>query len=324
MADNSIASKIGIPVVLPVITTDVAYTPTFTGFGTVTGVAFFYRQVGDKYHISGKFTTGTPTAVGASFSLPNSYTVSRTAIQGKWSRGNATATALKTGTFVAASGNSTILFSLDDKAAAFSPDAGANGTDFVGAGETIYIDGELVVNITQLAGSTSQAYGAGQATSVTPGLVMGGTVPGSTAGSTPAAGYIGERSKSQLLRASNTALTTTAAKTVVSNTIPSAGVWLMYGNVGFVGSATTTLLRAEFSTGANTLNLPPSGTGTGSDDSAFTSAASNVLNNGDCGGALAPIVVITTAATTFYIVATSTFATGTVGAYGRIEAVRIA
>jgi hypothetical protein len=51
-----------------------AYTPTFTGFGTVTNVSFFWRQVGDSYEIIGKGTTGTCTATEARISLPNNGT----------------------------------------------------------------------------------------------------------------------------------------------------------------------------------------------------------------------------------------------------------
>jgi len=50
--------------VLPgVVTPWVPYVPTFTGFGTPTGVAFFSRRVGGCLQIRGRFVTGTPTAV---------------------------------------------------------------------------------------------------------------------------------------------------------------------------------------------------------------------------------------------------------------------
>lgn len=52
-----------------VLTPWVAYTPTFTGFGTVTGIAMFSRRVGDTLEIQGKFTIGTPTAVEARMTL---------------------------------------------------------------------------------------------------------------------------------------------------------------------------------------------------------------------------------------------------------------
>jgi hypothetical protein len=48
---------------LPMITPWVAYTPTFTGLGTVTGISCWSRRVGDTIEIYGRFTTGTCTAV---------------------------------------------------------------------------------------------------------------------------------------------------------------------------------------------------------------------------------------------------------------------
>lgn len=47
-----------------------AYTPTFTGFGTVSTQNFRYRRVGDSVEIQGRFTFGTPTATEARLSLP--------------------------------------------------------------------------------------------------------------------------------------------------------------------------------------------------------------------------------------------------------------
>jgi hypothetical protein len=55
--------------VVPIVTPWVAYTPTFTGFGTPTGVSIWSRRVGDTLHIRGYFTTGTTTATEARISL---------------------------------------------------------------------------------------------------------------------------------------------------------------------------------------------------------------------------------------------------------------
>jgi hypothetical protein len=57
-----------------------AYTPTFTGFGTVTGIEFEWRQIGSNYEIRGKFANGTSTATEARVSLPFSATSAGTAI----------------------------------------------------------------------------------------------------------------------------------------------------------------------------------------------------------------------------------------------------
>ncbi len=52
------------------VTPWVNYTPTFTGFGTVTVQSFWWRRVGDTVEIQGKFTSGTSTAVEARITLP--------------------------------------------------------------------------------------------------------------------------------------------------------------------------------------------------------------------------------------------------------------
>jgi hypothetical protein len=47
----------------------VAYTPTISGFGTVSGINFQSRRVGDSLQVSGAFTTGTPTATVAQITI---------------------------------------------------------------------------------------------------------------------------------------------------------------------------------------------------------------------------------------------------------------
>jgi hypothetical protein len=48
-----------------------AYTPTFTGFGTVTANQSQWRRVGDSIEIQSKFTSGTSTATEARVSFPS-------------------------------------------------------------------------------------------------------------------------------------------------------------------------------------------------------------------------------------------------------------
>jgi hypothetical protein len=52
----------------------ISYTPTYTGFGTVSVSNVFYRRVGDSIQIQGKFTPGTTTATEARISLPSGLT----------------------------------------------------------------------------------------------------------------------------------------------------------------------------------------------------------------------------------------------------------
>ncbi len=53
----------------PAITDWVAYTPTFTGFGTPSAVSFFSRRVADTLEVVGKFTAGTTTTTPGLISL---------------------------------------------------------------------------------------------------------------------------------------------------------------------------------------------------------------------------------------------------------------
>jgi hypothetical protein len=51
-----------------------SYTPTFTGFGTVSAVSFMWRRVGDCIELKGIWTAGTCTAVAGEMTLPSGIT----------------------------------------------------------------------------------------------------------------------------------------------------------------------------------------------------------------------------------------------------------
>lgn len=70
-----------------------SYTPTFAGLGTVTGIDFKWRRVGDSIQILGAATTGTTTGSTASFTLPNglSNNLATTFKVGSYGRVNANA-----------------------------------------------------------------------------------------------------------------------------------------------------------------------------------------------------------------------------------------
>lgn len=55
-----------------------SYTPTISGFGTVTNNVAHYRRVGDTIFVSGSFTSGTSTATLAGVSLPSSLSFDST------------------------------------------------------------------------------------------------------------------------------------------------------------------------------------------------------------------------------------------------------
>jgi hypothetical protein len=64
------------------VTDWVAYTPTFTGFGTVATQTFWSRRVGDSVEIRGRFTSGTSTATEARITLPSGLTSDSSKVNG--------------------------------------------------------------------------------------------------------------------------------------------------------------------------------------------------------------------------------------------------
>ncbi len=59
---------------IDVLTSSASYTPTFTGFGTVSNVDALWRRVLDICELDVRFTAGTTTATEARMSLPSGLT----------------------------------------------------------------------------------------------------------------------------------------------------------------------------------------------------------------------------------------------------------
>jgi hypothetical protein len=57
-----------------------AYTPTFEGLGTVSGVKVYHRKVGENLEVNGHFIPGTTTATPATISLPTGLSMDGTKI----------------------------------------------------------------------------------------------------------------------------------------------------------------------------------------------------------------------------------------------------
>jgi hypothetical protein len=111
-----------------------SYTPTFVGAGTVSGVTFYSRRVGDSLEIRGVFTTGTPTAVNASITtgyagtsanITTSSTVTNNSLVGNW----AAATGASNGSALGVASATTIKFGI----------ASAGNTD-----GTVYLNGSTI------------------------------------------------------------------------------------------------------------------------------------------------------------------------------------
>ena len=134
----------------------IAYTPTWVGLGTTTNSAMFYQQTGAGVRIFGRVTTGTPTAVLASLTLPNSWTISITStnalVSGSWSIHSSSASAVKAGAMNLTDGATTINFVSTDYTTASSPFNGLNGNAFAPTSNVVNVD-VFIPSVGQLAGA---------------------------------------------------------------------------------------------------------------------------------------------------------------------------
>jgi hypothetical protein len=125
-----------------IVTDWIAYTPTFTGFGTAASIEVSSRRVGSNLEIQGQFTAGTVSAVTASFTLPSGLVVaspkSSTQSVGEYYR--ATVSSGHGGPLIATAADTTIKFSASGTFSNGSVDAmaAALGTT-VGSSERIVI-----------------------------------------------------------------------------------------------------------------------------------------------------------------------------------------
>jgi hypothetical protein len=69
LTSNGAGAKPSFQTGVATFTSWVAYTPTFTGFGTVSNVQIWSRRTGDSLQIRGRFQSGVPTAVEARITL---------------------------------------------------------------------------------------------------------------------------------------------------------------------------------------------------------------------------------------------------------------
>lgn len=122
------------------VTDWVAYTPTFTGFGTVTTSEVFWRRVGADLELRCKFTAPSPTAVEARVSLPNNLTSSSSSLiptiehVGNMTRSTSTTGPGTWGVLIEPS-VSYVTFGIFN--ATFGGLTKANGSDLTGAGASL-------------------------------------------------------------------------------------------------------------------------------------------------------------------------------------------
>jgi hypothetical protein len=124
---------------VPMVTEWQSYTPVFEGFGSPTAVNFSYRRIGDSIEIIGRLTSGTPSAVSITVSLPNGMVtkLSSNKVLGRAERSAGAASYHKDYTVHAGNGSSKLYFGSAEQASTRDPLSAFTGSDAIGAGQTL-------------------------------------------------------------------------------------------------------------------------------------------------------------------------------------------
>lgn len=134
-------------VMAPAMSDAVAYTPIFTGFGTVTTSNISYSRRGDKVYIAGNFTSGTPTGVPAQVSFPPGISPDSSLpvafVVGHGNR-NYSVSAANSFSILSGSGATGLYFSFESVSGT-NPQGAQNGNSIVGAGDVISFFAEVKV-----------------------------------------------------------------------------------------------------------------------------------------------------------------------------------
>lgn len=171
------------------------------------------------------------------------------------------------------------------------------------------------------AGTTSPTFvtpvlGASSATSLAFSSTSG--IIGTTTNDSAAAGSVGEFVISTVASGAAVSLVSATAKTITSVSL-SAGDWNVWGNIGFLPGAGTTM--SALAVGVNNVDntFPDQTTGSASAtifNLTFNAASSQ---NFSCN----PVRVSLAAPATYYLIGFGTFAVNTLTAYGSIMARRV-
>ena len=124
-----------------------SYTPTYgAGFGTVSTSQMFWRRDGDSIEIWGRFVVGTTAASSASFTLPSGLSLDTDKLStnertlGRWIRNVSTGSAIKGGTVISLTSDSTFLyFGGDSFADTKNPLVAQNGNAIATSGDSIEV-----------------------------------------------------------------------------------------------------------------------------------------------------------------------------------------
>lgn len=125
------------------------YPAILTGFGTPTNVDLRYMRQGPTLHIKGRFTSGTPTAVVASVSLPNNLVANTGSIGGgifgRAIRSAGASSYVKDIALIVSSGGSIFKFGSPEYSLSVDPADDMLATAFAGSGQTFFINLEVPI-----------------------------------------------------------------------------------------------------------------------------------------------------------------------------------
>jgi hypothetical protein len=128
------------------VTAWASYTPTFVGAGTLGTTALFWRRVGDTIEITGNFTTGTATGVGATLTIPNSLVgdnsgkIPTQRVCGRAYLNDATSNRIKNICFICTANVNTISISNEEYSSSLAPVTGQLGNSVFFSGSLYSID----------------------------------------------------------------------------------------------------------------------------------------------------------------------------------------
>jgi hypothetical protein len=137
------------------ITAAVAYTPTFTGFGTPSSVNFVSWRSGSFLNIQGTFTNGTPTATegrmtigfaGTSANVTTASTLPTLSLAGEWADNSAASTTdFRHRRLLAEASQTYLTFGVENSGASSGSLAKQNGNGISGAGAVISVTARVQI-----------------------------------------------------------------------------------------------------------------------------------------------------------------------------------
>jgi hypothetical protein len=140
-----------------------SYTPTLTGFGTVSAVSCFYRRVGSEIQVRGKWTNGTVSGSNATITIPSGLTIDAAnngavyKVYGSWVRADSAAPAARQGVLFASTAASTtaLLFGYGDGGQSVNPMTIQTGSAISANSNEMHVN--FTIAISEWAGSVNTA-----------------------------------------------------------------------------------------------------------------------------------------------------------------------